>query len=114
MPADADLCREIPVRALATSRRTAGTSSAVVPARWFFDPADFPAVTWHDDFDTDHLAEYRVNQPIGTELASAFTITGGTLTATATKRSFGLLAAPATSSARPSKDPDRALIRERQ
>ncbi|MEV6494892.1 discoidin domain-containing protein, partial [Actinoplanes sp. NPDC051633] len=87
-----------PIRALATSRAAAGVSSAVVPTKWSFDPADFPTPAWQDDFSTDRLASYRVDQLIGNEPPPELSVADGALTARASSRAFGVLAAPVTGS----------------
>ena len=54
VPADADPSAGLPIRALVRTRD--GVSSALLPTRYQFDPADYPTVVWNDDFGTDRLA----------------------------------------------------------
>ncbi|WP_229716248.1 MGH1-like glycoside hydrolase domain-containing protein [Mangrovihabitans endophyticus] len=92
-PDGADLSAQAPVRVLADAGR--GTSGAVAPTRYLFDPADF-ATVWDDDFGTDRLDGYRVNRPAAAEPAPEFTVHDGRLTAAADSRAFAVLAAPVT------------------
>ncbi|MEV6634845.1 discoidin domain-containing protein [Actinoplanes sp. NPDC051470] len=95
VPADARLTDRLPVRALARSGGALGrVSSAVTSTAYQFDPADYPAVAWDDDFTTDRLPVYRVDHPVN-EPSPALAVAGGALTATATGRAFAVLAAPA-------------------
>jgi hypothetical protein len=96
VPAGADVGAGLPVRVLATSG--SGVSAAVAPTRYFFDPADFPASAWDDDFGTDRLAAYRVDRPVPAEAVPALSASGGALTARAGGRAFAVLAAPVTGS----------------
>ena len=99
VPAEANVGNDLPIRALATSHH-GGVSAALAPTQYFFDPADFPTVAWNDDFSTDRLPAYRIDQVVGTEPAPTLSVTDGTLVASANTRSFGILAAPVTGSAR--------------
>jgi hypothetical protein len=96
VPPGADVTSGLPVRVLATSG--SGVSAAAAPARYFFDPADFPVTVWDDDFGTDRTAAYRLDRPVPAEPAPDLSVAGGALTARATGRAFGVLAAPVTAS----------------
>jgi hypothetical protein len=99
VPADADLSRGLPVRALAQSGAGgAGVSGAIAPTRYQFDPADYPTTVWDDDFSTDRTAAYRVDHPVAAEPSPALAVAGGVLTARTGGRAFGVLAAPVTGS----------------
>ncbi|WP_433616641.1 MGH1-like glycoside hydrolase domain-containing protein [Dactylosporangium sp. CA-139114] len=99
VPADADLGNSRPIRVLARSGTgDDGTSGAVATTRYQFSPSDFPTTAWDDDFGTDRSAQYRIDRPAGGEPAPAFSVAGGTLTAQASSRAFGVLAAPVTGS----------------
>jgi hypothetical protein len=92
LPADADPTAGLPVRLLAWSRD--GVTSALLPTRYQFDPADYPTVTWDDDFSTDRLAAYRIDHPAA-EPSPRLAVGDGVLTASADARAFAVLAAPA-------------------
>jgi hypothetical protein len=96
VPADADPTAGLPIRLLAWS--SGGVTSALLPTRYQFDPADYPTVTWDDDFSTDRLSAYRIDHPAA-EPSPRLAVTGGTLTAAADSRAFAVLAAPASGSA---------------
>jgi hypothetical protein len=95
IPADADVSSGLPIRVLAQSGAgAAGTSGAVAPTRYVFSPADYPTTVWDDDFGTDRTGAYRLDRPVAGEPAPAISVSGGALTAQATSRAFGVLAAP--------------------
>ncbi|MGW4942140.1 MGH1-like glycoside hydrolase domain-containing protein [Actinoplanes sp. NPDC004185] len=89
--ADADPAAGLPIRALATTDR--GVSSATLATRFQFDPADYPAVVWDDDFSTDRLSSYRIDRPAA-EPSPRLAVTDGAVVATADSRAFAVLAAP--------------------
>ncbi|RKS75601.1 alpha-galactosidase-like protein [Motilibacter peucedani] len=98
-PTDVDLSADAPVRVVVTPDKSPGrTASAVAPTRYTFDPADFPHTLWSDTFDTDRLADYRVDSPFG-ERAPDFSVHDGALHASGSGRTGALLAAPVTGSA---------------
>jgi hypothetical protein len=95
VPPDADLSLDAPIRVMAASGAgAAGTSSALASARYQFSLADYPTTAWDDDFSTDRTAAYRIDRPVAGEPAPAVTVADGALTARATSRAFGVLAAP--------------------
>ncbi|GID29353.1 MGH1-like glycoside hydrolase domain-containing protein [Paractinoplanes brasiliensis] len=96
VPPAADPLAGLPLRVLA--RSDAGTSGSVLPTSYQFDPANYPVTLWDDDFSADRLAQYRVDHPAA-EPSPALTVAGGTLTASASSRSFAVLAAPVAASA---------------
>ncbi|MBU2666874.1 discoidin domain-containing protein [Actinoplanes bogorensis] len=98
VPASADPLAGLPVRVLARSGAGPRISGAVLPTSYQFDPADYPATLWDDDFTTDRLASYRVDHPAA-EPSPALSVSGGTVTATAGSRAFAVLAAPVTAAA---------------
>jgi hypothetical protein len=93
LPAGADPAAGLPIRALATTGD--GVSSAILPTRYQFDPADYPTVVWDDDFSADRLSSYRTDRPAA-EPSPQLSLGGGELTATAASRAFAVLAAPVT------------------
>jgi hypothetical protein len=96
LPAGADPTAGLPIRLLAWSRD--GVTSALLPTGYQFDPADYPAVTWDDDFSPDRLAAYRIDHPVA-EPSPRLAVGNGVLTASADARAFALLAAPASGAA---------------
>ena len=91
VPAGADPPAGLPIRAVATTPD--GVSSAVVPTRYQFNPANYPTVLWDDDFSADRLSSYRVDHPAA-EPSPQLGVGGGVVTATAGSRAFAVLAAP--------------------
>jgi hypothetical protein len=91
LPSDADPAAGLPIRALAAAG--GGVSSAILPTRYQFDPADYPTVLWDDDFSVDRLSSYRVDHPAA-EPSPQLGVADGALTATAASRAFAVLAAP--------------------